>query len=175
MTVVSGCESIVGAWRTSARTTEFLVEHVPPALWRATLPHVRTRPIRSILSHLHNSRRNWIRTLGVEHGIRVPGPVDHRTVTKRQLLAALPASADGIAALLELGCSHEGRIPPSKAYVWRNLPLDVGHVLSYFVAHEGHHRGQIVMAARQLDLRLPAAVTGGLWQWNARSREAGAD
>jgi hypothetical protein len=58
-----------------------------------------------------------------------------------------------IAALLELGNRHGGHVPPSKAYTWRNLPLDVEHVLTYFVAHEGHHRGQIVMAARQLGHR----------------------
>jgi uncharacterized damage-inducible protein DinB len=50
-------------------------------------------------------------------------------------------------------------------------PLDVGHVLAYFVAHEGHHRGQIVMIAQQLGHRLPVEVTGGLWQWTARVRE----
>jgi uncharacterized damage-inducible protein DinB len=49
--------------------------------------------------------------------------------------------------------------------VWRNLALDVGHVLTYFVAHEGHHRGQIVMVARQTGHRLPASVTADLWQW----------
>ena len=76
-----------------------------------------------------------------------------------------------MAALLQLGCSRGGRIPPSKRYVWRNLPLDVGHVLAYFVAHEGHHRGQIVMVARQLNCRLSVAVTAGLWEWRARSRE----
>jgi len=68
-------------------------------------------------------------------------------------------------ALLELGFAAGGTLPPSKGYVWRNLPLDVGHVLAYFVAHEAHHRGQIVMLARQLDQRLPAAVTNGLWWW----------
>lgn len=57
------------------------------------------------------------------------------------------------------------------SYVWRNLPFDVGHVLSYFVAHEGHHRGQIVMLARQSGYRLPAEVTGGFWQWSKRARE----
>jgi hypothetical protein len=65
-----------------------------------------------------------------------------------------------------------GNVPPSKGYVWRNLSLDVPHVLAYFVAHEGHHRGQIVMLARQLGHRLPAEVAAGLWQWTQRSREA---
>jgi uncharacterized damage-inducible protein DinB len=74
--------------------------------------------------------------------------------------------------LLKFGCDQGGNIPPSPSYVWRNLPLDVGHVLTYFAAHEGHHRGQIVMLARQLGHRLPSEITGGLWQWSKRSQEA---
>ena len=166
--------SILGAWRTNSRTTAYLIECLPVALWNATVPEVPTRSIRSIATHLHNSRCSWIKKLGSEHGVRVPKPVDRHSATQRQLLKALPRSAEGIAALLELGCEHRGRIPASSAYVWRNLPLDVGHVLSYFVAHEAHHRGQIVMAARQLQQRLPNGVTGGLWQWIKRSREADA-
>ena len=68
-------------------------------------------------------------------------------------------------ALLELGIASNGHVPPSRGYVWRNLALDVGHVLTYFVAHEAHHRGQLVMAARQLGHRLPHAAMGALWQW----------
>lgn len=68
-------------------------------------------------------------------------------------------------ALLELGISNDGRVPPSRRYVWRNLDLDVSHVLTYFVAHEAHHRGQIVMVARQTGMRLPSTVTANLWQW----------
>jgi hypothetical protein len=44
-----------------------------------------------------------------------------------------------MASLLALGIERDGQIPPTAAYAWRNLPLDVGHVLAYFVAHEGHH------------------------------------
>jgi uncharacterized damage-inducible protein DinB len=44
----------------------------------------------------------------------------------------------------------------------------VHHVLTYFVAHEAHHRGQIVMVARQTGHRLPRAVIDGLWQWKGR-------
>jgi uncharacterized damage-inducible protein DinB len=163
--------AVLGPWNTSSRVTDYLIEHIPPSLWSAALPDIPTRTIRSLCAHLHNSRCSWIRTLGHEHGIVAPAHVDRRTVTRRQVLAALRRSSRGIAELLRLGCRQGGRIPPSRLYVWRNLPLDVGHVLAYFVAHEGHHRGQIVMAARQLDCRLPPAVTGGLWEWRTRSRE----
>src|SRR5204862_7781419 len=105
-------------------------------------------------------------------GVTVPPAVDRHKVTRQALLSALKRSSRGIEALLELGLAAGGDVPPSKGYVWRNLPLDVPHVLTYFVAHEGHHRGQIVMLARQLGHRLPNDVAGGLWQWTRREQEA---
>jgi uncharacterized damage-inducible protein DinB len=163
--------TILSAWRTNALVTARLVEGIPVALWDAALPGSPRRKFRTIAAHLHNSRARWIKTLGREHGIVAPALVDARTVTRRRLSSALKQSGRGIEALLELGIRAGGRLPPSKGYVWRNLPLDVGHVLAYFVAHEGHHRGQIVMAARQLGQRLAPAVVNDLWQWSARSKE----
>jgi uncharacterized damage-inducible protein DinB len=167
-------DAVLTAWRTNSRVTDYLIEHIPPVLWSAVVPGVPSRTIRAVAAHVHNSRCTWIKTLGSEHGIVAPLRVDHRTVTARQLGTALNRSSGGIAALLSLGCRVGGRVPPSKAYVWRNLPLDVGHVLTYFVAHEAHHRGQIVMVARQLKCRLSVSVTAGLWDWRRRGREASA-
>lgn len=164
--------TLIDSWRTNARVTAYLVEHLPAPLWDAAVPEAPRRTIRMIAGHLHNSRCSWIKTLGQEHGIAVPASVDRRTVTRRQLLAALKRSSRGIEALLELGLDAGGTVPPSKRYVWRNLPLDVHHVLTYFVAHEGHHRGQIVMLARQLGHRLPSDIAAGLWLWTKRMQEA---
>jgi uncharacterized damage-inducible protein DinB len=125
-----------------------------------------------IAGHIHNARCMWLKTLGKEHGITVPPAVKRHTVAPEELVIALGQSSRGIIGLLTLGCDHGGVIPSSAAYTWRNLPLDVGHVLSYFVAHEGHHRGQLVMLARQLGYRLPSEVSGGLWHWTKRTREA---
>jgi uncharacterized damage-inducible protein DinB len=163
--------AILDAWTTTNRVTEYLIERIPPDVWSASAPAGKHRSVRSIAAHLHNSRRMWIGTLGREHGITVPARVDERTVTRKKVLAALKRSNRGMVSLLTLGVERGGRIPATAAYVWRNLPLDVGHVLAYFVAHEGHHRGQIVMLARQMGHRLPVEVTGGLWQWTRRSAE----
>jgi uncharacterized damage-inducible protein DinB len=159
--------SLLGAWRTSNRVTVTLVDQLPPDLWNAAIPGMPRRTIRMVAAHLHNARCGWIRTLGREHGLSAPVRVDRYTVSRRQLTAALKRSSRGMEDLLELGFAAEGVLPPSKGYVWRNLSLDVGHVLTYFVAHEAHHRGQIVMVARQLNQRLPAAVTNGLWWWRS--------
>lgn len=156
--------SLLTAWRTNNRVTTQLIQDLPSALWDLPVPGAQ-RTIRAIAAHLHNARCMWVKTLGREHGITAPSRVDHRRVTPRQLVAALKRSSAGIEALLELGFASQGRVPPSKGYVWRNLSLDVGHVLTYFVAHEAHHRGQIVMVGRQTGHRLPRTTTVALWRW----------
>jgi len=163
---------LLDAWRTNNRVTIFLAENLPAELWGAAVPGAPRRSVRMILGHIHNARCMWIKTLGKDHGIAVPRTVDRHKVGPKQLIPALERSSRGIIGLLTLGLEHGGTIPLSASYTWRNLPLDVAHVLTYFAAHEGHHRGQIVMLARQLGHRLPVEVTGGLWHFAKRSKEA---
>ena len=159
--------SLLGAWRTNNRVTSELIENLPPELWKLVIPGTPRKTVRAMAAHLHNSRCAWLRTLGGEHGIQEPDRVDQNRVTPKQLVAALKRSSAGMEALLEMGLDWGGELPPSRRYVWRNLALDVGHVLTYFVGHEAHHRGQIVMVARQTGNRLPNEITGRLWWWKA--------
>lgn len=165
-------DMILDAWRTNNRVTVFLVEHLPLEFWEAKVPGAPRRTVRMIAGHIHNARCMWIKTLGKEFGIAVPRTVNRHQVGPRELISALGQSSRGILKLLTLGFDRGGKLPVSSSYMWRNLPLDVGHVLTYFVAHEGHHRGQIVMLARQLGYRLPVEVTGGLWHFAKRAKEA---
>ena len=106
--------------------------------------------------------------IGERHGVVVPRSVNGRVVRPSELTRALERSSRGIVELIKLALSRGGAIPPA---AWQNFPTDLVHFLSYFVAHEAHHRGQLVMLARQLGHRLPVEVAAGLWQWKKRSRE----
>ena len=160
---------VIAAWRTNNRVTTFLVENLPPALWVEALPGSPRQTVRMIAAHLHNARCSWIRHLGAKHGIRTPARVDRRRVSRLLLVRALSRSSAGIVSLIELGAARGGAVPRA---TWQNFPTDLAHFLSYFVAHEAHHRGQLILLARQLGHRLPASVTSGVWQWTRRARES---
>src|SRR5512147_973423 len=109
-------DAILCAWKTNARVTLFLVEHLPPGLWSETIPGAPRRTIRMIAGHIHNARCMWIRTLGAPHGLPVPATVDRHRVGARQLAPALRRSDLAMTRLLALGLEHGGRIPPTPAY-----------------------------------------------------------
>ena len=161
-------EELIAAWRTTNRVTMYLIENLPAELWSKSVPGSPRRSVRTICAHIHNARCMWIKTIGERHGLAVPRTVDARKVRPSELLRALTRSSDGIIQVIRLGVARGGAIPPA---AWQNFPTDLVHFLSYFVAHEAHHRGQLCMLARQLGHRLPADVTAGIWQWKKRSRE----
>ena len=161
---------LIAAWRTNDRATRYLVAHLPAPLWTSRVPGVPRLTVGMIAAHIHNIRCRWIKSLGAAHGVEVPPLVDRRGVRPADLVKALSRSSDGMIDLIELGMANGGRVPRA---TWQNFPTDMEHFLSYFVAHEGHHRGQLCMVARQLGQRLPSSVTNGIWQWTRLSRQAG--
>lgn len=160
---------VAAAWQTNNAATVFLVRHLPAAVWNENVPGIPRKTIGTIAAHLHNSRCMWIKSIGGAHGVVVPKRVDLRRARQAEVVRGLARSSKGMIDLIELGISRGGNVPPS---VWQNFPTDLEHFLSYFAAHEGHHRGQLIMAVRQLGHRLPPSVVNGVWQWKALAREA---
>jgi uncharacterized damage-inducible protein DinB len=160
-------EAILRAWQTNHRVTAFLFENLPAGLWPEQVPGAPRRSIRMIAGHVHNCRCTWFKTLAKGTELATPEQVDRHHVTPPELLHALEQSNQAITALVQASLENGGRLP---AVPWLNFPPDIVHFVTYLATHEGHHRGQIVMLARQLGHRLPAAVTNGLWQWSKRAR-----
>ncbi|MBI3931870.1 MAG: hypothetical protein HY317_00515 [Acidobacteria bacterium] len=160
--------AILQAWRTNDRVTRFLIERLSGPLWGEPVPGYPRRTVRAIAAHLHNSRCVWIKTIGRSAGIEAPRHVDRGRVAPRALVRALASSSRGVVRILQMGFRNGGALPP---VAWSCFARDVVHLLAVLVAHEAHHRGQIVLLARQLGHRLPVPVTAGLWQWNRRWKE----
>jgi uncharacterized damage-inducible protein DinB len=158
-----GKHPVLVSWQTASNVTAYLIENLPDEVWRSAIPGSPRRTVQMICGHLHNCRCMWIKKLGRRHGIEAPQGVDRHRATRRQVLAALKKSARAMSRLLQAGLDNDGHLTGF-------APPDVTHFLAYHVAHEGHHRGQIVMVARQLGYRLPVEVTIGLWLWGKRAR-----
>lgn len=163
-------EAMLNAWKTTNRTTVYLLENIPAELWRAQIPGAPRRTIGMLACHLHNSRCNWIKQIGKGQALKTPLRVDQHRAGCEEVIHALHESSKAMLKLLSATFDNNDKLPTTPA--WLNFPNDAAHFLAYFVAHEAHHRGQIILSARQLNHRLPAEVTNGVWQWTRRLREA---
>ncbi len=65
-------KAIFNTWKTTNRTTIFLIEHLPLDLWNEKVPGTSRKTIGMIASHIHNTRCMWIKM--IDKGETVKGP-----------------------------------------------------------------------------------------------------
>ncbi len=117
----------------------------------------RTRPIAAQFAHMHNVRVRWLTHSAPELAAEVAQYPRGCELTKEDLMEALESSSAVVASYLDT-CQEAGRVPN-----WSGPPASF---LAYLVAHEAHHRGQIMAALNACGHRPSDDAVDGIWEWN---------
>jgi len=143
-------------WHISQRLNEFLIDAIKEEYFSDT-PVSKGRTVGEQLAHLHNVRLMWLKVAAPDL-FASQQKLEKDGISKKSVLAELKRSADAIGVLLETSIPT-GRIKGFKPHAQA--------FLGYLIAHEAHHRGQILLALKQ-NGHLPDKKTlYGLWEWGS--------
>lgn len=149
--------ALLVSYGTNERINQFLLENLDPNAWRADPPMGKGRTIAAIVSHMHNVRVMWLKS--VKDAV-IPEQLDRHTVELSDVQAGLDQSYRALHDVIERALATDGRI--------RGFKPDVVSFVGYLIAHDAHHRGQISMLARQTGHPVSKKTDFGMWEWGTR-------
>lgn len=121
-------------------------------------PRPRARTIGKVFAHLHEVRLRWLGSGGGQRWIEEIEPLAEGEEESRDALeAALSASADAIAAFLRETLAAAGRV--------KGFRGSIPDFVAYLVAHDAHHRGQVLALLAREKRKVSEEIAYGLWEW----------
>jgi uncharacterized damage-inducible protein DinB len=164
---------LVETWAVNDSMNQILLAHLDPRAWRVRLPDAgRGRTIAAIVAHLHNVRVSWLRH-NAPH-LKRPASLDPYRCTLKQAAGALGKSSEQCLRMLTDALSMDPARKVKKfSRGWLRPWPAGGSMFAYMFSHEAHHRGQILMLARQLGYPIPPAAWGGIWNWDRLWKDRG--
>ncbi len=159
MADLSIAEQVLDTWRIQNRINLYLLDAVADDAL-ADVAATKGRSVGKVFAHLHNVRLMWLKAAAPEllEGLEKLGD-DDAAPGKAELRGALESSAMAIETLLARGL-EAGKIKGFKPH-----PIAF---LGYLVAHEAHHRGQMMLALKANGHLPDKKVQYGLWEWGSR-------
>lgn len=156
-------DELVGAWLRNQHINRVILDSVSDEgleavpLLKSGEPG-RGRTVRRQFAHMHNVRVSQARSPAKGTASAVTEFERGADPERETLIAALEASTARVAELLERAASGEIAI--------RKFGGSPAMLLAYLVSHEGHHRGQIMLALKQNGIARPDQVKWGIWsEW----------
>ena len=151
-------QELIEAWRTNNRINLLLIDRISPEGMQATLSKRGGRGVAGEFAHIHNNRVWQVEKRAKDLAKGLSKFPTGAVPSKAELKKALKASAGAIEELL-VGVL-ENR--PKR----RGFKKGLFTTLSYFVAHEAHHRGRILLTLKVSGNTLEKKTQMAIWGWD---------
>lgn len=152
-------QKFLETWDIHHRINLYLLDAIEPAHLQDVAAS-KGRSVGEQFAHLHNVRLMWLKSAASE----LPGNLQSfekaEAGNKKLLRQALNDSSAAIKKMLEKSLAGDGKIKGFKPHV--------AAFLGYLIAHESHHRGQIILALKQSQHLPDKKILYGLWEWGVR-------
>lgn len=151
-------QQILDTWFINHRTNLMLIDNLTEESLILTTSKRGGGSIGHQLAHIYNVRFWKLEKFNKEFvkDLTTNQADDMKTIA--MLKDCHTISADLIAEVLKKGIEDNGNV---KGYKRGLIPL-----LGYFIHHEAHHRGNILLTLKLCDFKLTAELKYGIWEWN---------
>lgn len=150
---------VLDCWRIHSRIVVYLLDAIlPEALGDSATKKGRT--VAAHLAHMHNVRLMWLKAAAPERLAGLEKLEAGDATGKEELSAALVASGDAIAELIESALASGGKVKGFKPHA--------AAFMSYLISHEGYHMGKIDLILSLNGHPLPDKAHYGIWEWGVR-------
>jgi uncharacterized damage-inducible protein DinB len=153
---LSPAEAVLRAFAIHNRIHLYLLDALAPEVWSVPPPGGKGRSIAALVSHIHKVRLMYMQAARFK---AVPAELE-KTATIAGAKEALAASDAAIREWLAPILNGSAKISGFKPDAWA--------FMAYLIAHEAHHRGQMLLLTRQLGHPVNQKTSYGLWEWGVR-------
>jgi uncharacterized damage-inducible protein DinB len=153
-------DDLLEAWRTNNRINLYLFDRISDEGMRCTLSTRGGRDVARQFAHMHDVRLYHLekRAPDLAEGLTPFRSKEHPD--REAVRVALLSSGEAIGAFLAgLAEGKEKR---------RGFKKGIATTLAYFVSHESHHRGSILLTLKVSGHKVDQDTAYALWDWDRR-------
>ena len=149
---------VIDTWNIHNRINLFMIENIPEEAFNATLSTRGGRDISRQFAHVHNVRVWRLKPFAKKIPVNLIEFEKGESPGKKKLIEAFLQSGEIMEKYFRF-CLHNN-------YEVSNFKRGVLPMLGYYISHEAHHRGNILLTMKKSGFPLSDALKWEIWDWN---------